>query len=765
MVKQSSLGAFFNKAGANFSSQKPNTEKKESKKLDKEKVDDEKLSRESKRQIIESSDDSASSESESLPEEKPQKKNKKPEKKRTKLENELLSKNSLINFGKKKQHESAQTEQKPDVKDEKKQTTTVAKDQNKVAEGAESKIMLVKGDNGNMAVPFSALCEAFAKVEATTKRLEILEIVTDLFLEIMKCGPKQLTECVYLCVNRVAPEYESIELGIGESLLIKAIASATGRTPEKVKNDLKALGDLGKVAEANRGKQLTMGAPKPLTVSKVFQAFRDIATSTGAASMQKKVNSISRLLVSCKGNEAKYLIRLLEGKLRIGLAEQSVLAALAHSSILYHRGLNGKSAKKAIASEDGEFQEAAATIKSVFNELPDYDKIIPVLIKEEYKNLPDLCKLTPGIPVKPMLAHPTKAISEVLDRFEGIAFTCEYKYDGERAQVHHMDDGRCMVFSRNLENTSEKYFDIVKAAKTYAKSETKSFILDCEAVAWDREKECILPFQVLTTRKRKLGKEEDLKVQVCLFAFDLLYLNGESLLRESLEKRRELLYSSFDIRPGYFQYAISKDLDSIEDIQKFLDDSIEGNCEGLMVKTLQGEDSSYEPSKRSRNWLKVKKDYLAGIGDSLDLVVVGAYTGKGKRTGVYGGYLLACYDPDSETYQTICKIGTGFSEQDLENGKKELEQYIIPEPKSYYSFGESTKPDVWFEPARVWEVKAADLSISPVYKAAEGLADSNKGISLRFPRFIRVRDDKAPEDATTSNQVLDMYQSQKLNQQ
>lgn len=222
------------------------------------------------------------------------------------------------------------------------------------------------------------------------------------------------------------------------------------------------------------------------------------------------------------------------------------------------------------------------------------------------------------------------------------------------------------------------------------------------------------------------------------------------------------MYESFNESEGQFSFAKAMDGNDLEQIQVFLDQSIKDSCEGLMVKMLLGPESGYEPSVRSINWLKVKKDYLAGLGDSLDLVVVGAYFGHGKRTSVYGAFLLACYNNTKETYETICKIGTGFSEQVLEENYKALAEHVIERPKAYYSHSTGNKdaPDVWFEPKLVWEVKTADMTLSPKYRAAEGLVDSNKGISLRFPRFLRIRDDKTPEQATSSRQLSEMYRKQ-----
>lgn len=318
-----------------------------------------------------------------------------------------------------------------------------------------------------------------------------------------------------------------------------------------------------------------------------------------------------------------------------------------------------------------------------------------------------------------------------------------------------------MIFSRNSENLSPKYPDIPIQMKMVPKSSVKSYVLDCEAVAWDKEKECILPFQVLQTRKRKDVANEDVQVSVCIFAFDLLYLDGVALTSHNLSERRALMFENFTPQPGVFQFAKSVDASNIEAIEVFLEESLKASCEGLMVKTLDVE-ATYEPSKRSRNWLKVKKDYLDGCGDTLDLVVIGGYHGKGKRTGGYGGYLLASYDEESEEYQSICKIGTGFKDDDLTLLTTLVNKHLIPSPPSNFSYSDTPniKPDVWFDAHVVFEVKAADFSLSPVHKSAIGLVDPNRGISLRFPRFMRVRDDKGPTDATGSEQIRDMYNSQ-----
>ncbi|KAJ5212437.1 DNA ligase [Penicillium cinerascens] len=647
-------------------------------------------------------------------------------------------------------------------------------------------------------VPYAALCTTFSKIEMTTKRLEILAHCSLFLQQVLRLTPNDLLPTVQLMINKLAADYAGIELGIGESLIMKAIGECTGRSLAVIKTDQHEIGDLGLVAAKSRSNQPTMFKPKALTVRGVHEGLLGIAKVQGHGSQDKKISGIKKLLSAAdaatagKGSkgvditkdkggpsEAKFIVRFLEGKLRLGLAEKTVLVALAQAIIRHEAAVDGK---KDLSLE--RMAEGEAILKQVYSELPSYEVIIPAMLEHGLFNLRDVCKLQPGIPLKPMLANPTKSITEVLDRFEGKEFTCEYKYDGERAQIHFVapdnihkypestatlqkdSKGYAAIFSRNSEDLSKKYPDILAKLGSWVKDDVKSFVLDCETVAWDTVNKKVLPFQQLMTRKRKDVKADEVTVKVCVFAFDLLFFNDEPCVKKSLRERRELLHNSFRPTEGEFQFAQFGDTNVLDEIQNLLEDSVKASCEGLMVKMLDTHESGYEPSKRSRNWLKVKKDYLAGVGDSLDLVVLGAYYGRGKRTSVYGAFLLAAHNPNNDTYETICNIGTGFSEAILEEFHKALTPLVIDRPKPFYTHSNVPKdqPDVWFEPQLVWEVKTADLTLSPRYKAAadefEGTTGGGKGVSLRFPRFIKSRDDKKPEQATTTRAVAEMYRKQ-----
>ena len=290
-----------------------------------------------------------------------------------------------------------------------------------------------------------------------------------------------------------------------------------------------------------------------------------------------------------------------------------------------------------------------------------------------------------------------------------------------------------------------------------------SFVLDTEVVAYNRETKQFVPFQILSTRKKTEESEENAKVKIIVQAFDLMYLNGESLLNRTLAERRDLLLKNFRPVEGKFQFASSLDLKedgNTSYLEEFLETAVKNQCEGLMIKTLN-DNATYQPSVRSLNWLKLKKDYLEGMGDSIDLVPLGAYFGRGKRTGVYGAYLLACYDVDTEEFQSVCKIGTGFSDEVLKTLTESFKDHIIPNKTLQYNVSDALECDVWFEACQVWEIKAADLSKSSTHKGAiDKTGEAGRGIGLRFPRYVRNRDDKKPEQATTSDQILEMYYAQ-----
>ncbi|KAM7364476.1 LOW QUALITY PROTEIN: DNA ligase 1 [Cochliomyia hominivorax] len=577
----------------------------------------------------------------------------------------------------------------------------------------------------------------------------MVEILRNFFCSVILQNPEDLLPSIYLSINQLAPAYEGLELGVAEYTLMKIICDSTGRKIDFIKSQTHLTGDLGIVAEQSKMAQRMMFKPAPLTIMGVYKKLKDIAKAPG----KNKVVLIKDVFVACRGPEARFFIRSLIGKLRIGIAEQSLLNALSTGIV---KANNVDCIKKLHETKLKEKIEANSLIlKTTYCQCPNYDKIIPTLLEFGIDEVQNRCPMIPGIPIKPMLAQPTKGVSEILERFNGIAITCEWKYDGERAQIHCNENGVISIFSRNEENNTLKYPDVTSRIERFPKSNVKSFIIDSEIVAWDIEQKIILPFQVLSTRRRKNVDVNEIKVQVCVYAFDLLYLNGEPLVLKTFAERRQMMKEYFVEIEGCWQFATAMDTSDVDEVQQFLEESIKGNCEGLMVKTLDKD--ATEIAKRSRNWLKLKKDYLSGCGD---LVVIGGYRGKGKRTGSYGGFLLACYNNENEEYQSICKIGTGFTDEDLQAHAKFFKNHIVPMRKSYICCDNTLEADDWFEPVQVWKVKCADLSISPIHKAAIGIVDPEKGISLRFPRFIRIRDDKTPEMATSAREVVYMYNSQ-----
>ncbi|MES1914903.1 MAG: hypothetical protein MHM6MM_006928, partial [Cercozoa sp. M6MM] len=400
-------------------------------------------------------------------------------------------------------------------------------------------------------IPYLSLARLFQFVEETTgqnSRLRRIDAVANFLRSVMALSPHELPAVFYLLVNQLAPSYENVELGVGDSLIQKALQQATGRSIKALKKEQKEKGDLGIVAEAARSTQRTLFRPKPLSVRAVLEKFRAIARIKGTKTQRQKVDAIRFLLSSARECEARYIVRALQGKMRINLALKTVIACLARAVVLTPP--EGKrSAEGTLQVTDTrkqrklkwgspvlarEMKRAQVNLFEALYQLPNYDRVLPALVQYGVLALPEHCSLTPGVPIQAMLANPTNGVPAILRKFGQRAFTLEWKYDGERAQVHYLPDGSIRIFSRSAEDMTQKYPDIIANLPNACKNGVDSCILDCEVVAFDRTEEHILPFQSLASRKKKAVQQEDVTVQVCLYAFDCILLNGRSLVKEPL---------------------------------------------------------------------------------------------------------------------------------------------------------------------------------------------------------------------------------------
>ncbi|KAK2196124.1 bifunctional DNA ligase [Babesia duncani] len=616
--------------------------------------------------------------------------------------------------------------------------------------------------------------EAFCSGIGSRRFLSVL--LSNFFRVLLYHMPSDLIPSIYILQNRIAPEYEDHDIGVGESLLLKALSEAYSKLETDIKSStflsnsltavLKQHEDLGIVASLNSCTNQTLVKMPDLTIASVLEQIRSLATPVGKNAKNKKKDIIKRMLTCADRNAAKYIVRTLQEKLRVGVNSHTIFICLADAAYLTKSAKGDEPAIGDIRTSDitcdYTIDDMEKAVKTAICFCPSIEKVVGHLLEgADAATLLEHCKITPGIPVRPMLAKAVNKTSEIIAAIggDGVEFTCEYKYDGERVQVHYLSDQSVRLFSRNMENLCQKYPDVIENFKKCVHSNVKNLIIDCEVVGYDKSSGKILTFQQLSTRKRKYVDVENIEIPVRIYPFDILYLNDESLTSLSLKERRKHLKSVLDVKDNILQWAESRDMKTLDDVDDFLRSAVSDSCEGLMIKTM-GQLSTYEPQKRSVNWIKFKKDYIEGLADSVDLVPIGAFFGKGKRTSVYGSYLLAIYDPIQQVYQSVCKTGTGFSDEVLKSLHAELHRFIITNKDPNYQLSDKMIPDVWFKPVKVWECRAADLSLSPVHTGATNLLDNAKGIGLRFPRYVRSRDDKDPIDATTSQQILEMYQAQ-----
>ncbi|XP_015169094.1 DNA ligase 1 isoform X11 [Solanum tuberosum] len=619
------------------------------------------------------------------------------------------------------------------------------------------------------AAPYIHLARTFELVKEEKGKIKATSMLCNMFRSLLALSPEDVLPAVYLCTNKIAPDHENMELNIGGSTVVAALEEACGTKKSKVRELYNSLGDLGDVAQLCRQTQSLLAPPVALTVRGVYSALRRISLQAGSGSAIRKKSLIVNLMCSCREKEMKFLVRTLVRNLRIGAMMRTVLPALAQAVVFNSTPYEGL-----VENLKDCLQRLSAEVVEAYNILPSLDVLVPSLMEKGIEFSSNTLSMAPGIPIKPMLAKITNGVPQVMKLFHNKAFTCEYKYDGQRAQIHKLSDGSVRVFSRNGDETTSRFPDLVNIITESCDSRGATFILDAEVVAIDRQNgPKLMSFQELSSRERgskdSIIALDKIKVEICIFVFDIMFANGEQLLNLPLRQRRKYLKDLFgDGKVGYLEYATEMTVEcddacaddeaTLARMNSFLNAALHASCEGIMVKSLD-EDAGYTPSKRSDAWLKVKRDYVEGLNDSLDLVPIGAWHGNGRKAGWYSPFLMACYNPDTEEFQSVCRVMSGFSDSFYVEMRDFFDADKICQKKPPYYRSEEV-PDMWFSPEVVWVIRGADFTVSPVHHAAIGLVHPSRGISVRFPRFIRCVSDRKPEECSTSADIADMFRSQ-----
>ena len=577
---------------------------------------------------------------------------------------------------------------------------------------------------------FAEITDCFRRMECTTKRLEL----TDILVELLKKTPTQVVaKVVYLIQGKLRPNFEGIELGIAEKLAMKSISKSSGITVKKIEDDYKLGGDLG-ITAANIMEQKTQTtfSAEAVTLERVYDTLLRIAKLQGKGSQDMKIKYISSLLNDATPNESKFILKILLGTLRLGIAENTLMDALA---IAFTGEKNNRE-----------------LIENAYNVSSDLGHVSEIVASEGLAGIKKF-QISLFSPIRPMLADRVKSEKDAVKKFEG-EFAAEYKLDGERAQIHKQKN-KVVIFSRSLENITYYYPDIVEKISNVLLCD--SCILEAEIVAINENTGQFLPFQELMHRRRKYKIEKAVTdYPITVNFFDVLYVDGEKTIDLPYLERRNFLKKI--IKEDKFVKLIPMTIIKNEgDVLEILENSINSGCEGLMLKMTQ---SLYRAGIRGSHWLKLKREYQNDLGDSLDLIVIGAFFGKGRRTGRYGTLLLATYNPENDTFPTICKVGTGFTDESLDQLYQILSQNVTLKKNSRVE--SDMDADIWFEPNLVIEIVASEITLSPIHKTGFDMIRKDSGLALRFPKFTgKIRTEKSVDDASTDEEVIALYNGQK----
>ena len=573
------------------------------------------------------------------------------------------------------------------------------------------------------------VAEAYRDLEQATGRLALIARLA----ELLAGTPAELLPTVcYLCQGMIAPEFAGVDLGLAEKLAVRAVATATGAGPDEVAAAVRETGDLGQAAE----QLLTSTAPgrtPSLPVTTVVDTLHQIAQAEGAGSQGRKLDLLAGLLGQATPLEARYLLRLVTGALRLGIGTPTILDALAQ---VYAGGRADR-----------------PVLERAYNICSDLGVVAGALVGGGLAAVEQI-RVRPGNPVRVMLAQRLSDAGEILAKLGGEC-AAEYKYDGIRIQAHRTADGAIELWTRRLERMDSQFPDVVEFLA--AGLGPREAIVEGEVVAYDAATGELRPFGEVTTRRRKYGIAEAVRdIPVGMFCFELLYADGEDLTRLPYPQRRARLAEAITLSPQ-LRLTTATEVTTAAALDAAFEQAITDGCEGLMCKSV-APDAVYQAGARGWLWIKLKRDYRTELADTVDLVVIGAFAGRGRRAGVYGALLLAAYDADADVFRAVTKCGTGFSDADLAALPERLAALASPGKPARVDARQ--EPDAWFEPGLVLEILSAELTLSPNYPAAWGQIKEQSGLAMRFPRFTgRWRDDKAPEDATTTGELIDLYRT------
>jgi DNA ligase 1 len=574
-------------------------------------------------------------------------------------------------------------------------------------------------------VQLKLLADAFTRLERSSGRVHAVTLVADL---LGRASKDEIEAVVAFLQGRLRPPYEGVEIGLGERLLAAAIAMAYDVRTAAVLRRFRQLGDLGLVAEA----LATVGPRRGISVGAAYEALLAIARVHGAKSVERKTSLLVRLLRRVSAAEAKYLVRIIQGRLRLGVGEQTILEAAAAGAL-------GDRGKKAV-------------IEHAYNVRSDLGAVVRVAYSGGARALARMAPRV-GTPVRPALAQRLPSAEAIIERLGTV--DVEPKYDGFRLQLHR-DGAKVWMFSRRLESVGEMFPELAVALRRQLK--TRRAIIEGEAVGYDPKTGRFLPFQVTITRKRKLTIADAAdRHPLRLFAFDLLYAGRRSFIPVPQRERHERLVELLRAGPrDPIVVTEVREISRASELEAYFHAMIRRGLEGIIAKR---PDAPYQAGARRYDWVKLKRAYQSKLRDTVDVVLVGYLMGRGRRAALgIGSVLAAVYEPKTGRFRTVAKIGSGPSEEEWKTLRGLLDaERSKSKPATVDSI---ITPDVWVEPRYVVAVLADEITRSPLHTC--GKVGDAPGYALRFPRMLDgVRADKAPEDATTEQEILELYRMQR----